>query len=163
LNTIKTSQLRNPINTPHPVKRCGDLGAKTENKMKTLNQLAEEGNRFAVVKIDETKYWAESVINKVMGEIYGVYLVDLTAPTHLCSIEISYPATNLKNFVPEPGTLGEDELFETEQSPENLREDYVYFTGTSALEVVKLYGADKYPEESFEEMEEYEMCNPSVC
>lgn len=42
-----------------------------------------------VVKIDETKYWAEDIIEKA-GRIFGVYIYDKNRRVHCCELTPSY-------------------------------------------------------------------------
>lgn len=125
--------------------------------MKTLNQLAGEGVQFVVIKIDETKYWKDEIKDKAC-KIEGVYLIDLTEPTHLCEISVSYPGTQLKNFIQNFEAFSEDELTELER--EEL-EVCKYFHGNSEFNIEAEYGSEEIMD--FEEVLEYEQCNPTIC
>lgn len=125
----------------------------------SLNQLSNEGYTFAVIKIDETEYWREDIA-KAARLIYGVYLVDLTEPTHCCELSTSFPAENIKNFFPHPSQdLPEDTLLEYEYSSEYLREDVIYINGSNKYKVEKLYRSE---DGNKDEIIEYEFRNPSV-
>lgn len=125
--------------------------------MKSLNQLSNEGIRFIIVKQDTTQYWKEDIVKKA-GKIECVYIVDLTQPTHLCELSVSYPAQQLKNFVENFEAFDEDTLTELER--ENL-EDCKYFTGNSTFNIEREYGNEELME--FDEIFDYENANPSVC
>ncbi len=53
--------------------------------------------KACVVLVDETKNWDSNIQKKASGKIYGLYVIDLTSPTHLCSIQINYPAYWIAN------------------------------------------------------------------
>jgi len=53
--------------------------------------------RLAVVAFNETSNWADEIQAKAKGPIYGVYLVDLTEPTHCCSFQLDYPCYFISN------------------------------------------------------------------
>lgn len=99
--------------------------------------------RAIVVKVDETNHWAEEIQQKAKGKIYGIYLVDLTEPTHCCSLSIDYPAYFIKNHFENvefwQDSLGNwlnnaDELFELEF--EGGVDSGRYFSEHSSFEVV---------------------------
>ena len=127
---------------------------------KTLNELSNEGFAYAIIKIDETEHWHE-LFAKAAGKIYGVYLVELNKPTHCCSLSVSYPSENIKNFIPNPPEyLPEDTLFEYEYNSDYLRQDCLYLDGNSVFEIAKLYNEQ---DGDLEQILEYESGNPSVC
>lgn len=126
-----------------------------EKTFKTLCQLEKEGVKFAVIKIDETSYWKKETAKKAK-QIFGVYLVDLTQPTHLCSIETNFPAQCIKNFFVETKGFNEDDLTQFELQ-EGIDGEWRYYLENSTFEVVK-----EYCEGEYEEAIEYEQGNPSV-
>lgn len=127
-----------------------------KKQIKSLNDLSNEGFTFAIIKIDETKYWREDIRVKA-DKIFGVYFVDLTEPTHCCELAVSYLAESIKNYFENPKNITEDELTECELCEQGLGE-ISYLSGSSTYHIEKLYkDTDK------EEIMEYERCNPTVC
>ena len=129
-----------------------------KKNLKSLNDLSNEGYTFAVIKIDETEHWRED-IQKQADKIFGVYLVDLTEPTHCCELSVSYPADNIKNFFENPRNISEDELTENELMANGIGE-ISYLSGYSHYQVEKLYRAEDGDKE---EVMEYESGTPTVC
>lgn len=123
--------------------------------MKTLNKLSNDGIRFVVVKRNENSYWKEDIIIKAIN-IEGVYLIDLTQPTHLAELAVSYPYECIKNHIQNFEAFSEDEL----TALENESLEPGYFNGGSTFSIEKQYTD---PELSFEDAMEYERCNPTVC
>lgn len=118
----------------------------------SLNELANNPeNKFVVVAIDETKYWHED-IQREAKQIDGVYLVDLTQPTHLCELAISFPATFLYNFF-------HDTMSEDSYSWECFNGEDCYLKGSNRYHPRKIYGS----EYTLEEIVDYEAGNPTVC
>lgn len=122
---------------------------------KSLNQLANSRNKFIVVTVDETYAWREDIQEKAK-KIEGVYLIDLTKPTHCCELAVSYYATFLSNFFHNRDAWDDDEL--TTMELDNGDEPGHYFSGSSIFNVVK-----RYTSGTLEDTEEYERCNPSYC
>jgi hypothetical protein len=126
-----------------------------KKNIKTLSQLANGRNRFAVIVIDETKYWREDIKLKA-GKIEAVYLVNLQEPTHLCELSISFPAIQLSNRIKNFEKFTDDELTELENQ---IEYSCSYFAGNDTpSKLIKLYN---YGTE--DEIEEYEKCNPTYC
>ena len=100
--------------------------------MKTLNQLATNPRlRYVVVNRLETRFWSEDV-QKNIKRAYGQYLVDLTEPTHLCELAVSYPVYWIRNeFV--GSKFDEEKTFELEIQNES---DFEYWRGDSFAEPV---------------------------
>lgn len=121
----------------------------------TLAEMAATGNKWAVVCINETGFYKADIIRKAQ-RIDGVYLVQLDAPTCLCSPAICYPAISLKNYLHNVECFTEDEIFKLE-TDQTLNEWRYYSEGYKA-ELVKYY-----KDETEEEVIEYEAGNPSVC
>lgn len=124
-------------------------------KNKTLNELANSGNKFIVVTRNETEFWREDIA-KAAGKIEAVYLIDLTKPTHLCELAVSYYATFLSNFFHNRDKWDDDELTEMEMN--NGGEPGCYFTGSGVFNVKKRYRTG-----TLEDAEERERCNPTYC
>ncbi len=122
--------------------------------MKTLTELSNDGIKFIVVKIDETKYWHEDIA-KLAKKIEAVCLVDLTQPTHLCELAISFPYTEISNFFECADGIDEDKLFEFEYQELGTG----YFKGDSTFKIEKAYNDER----DFEEVLENEQCNPTIC
>lgn len=127
-----------------------------EKMIKTLKQLEAEGVKFAVIKIDETLHWKDNIAKKAK-KIFGVYLIDLTQPTNLCSPEINFPAQALKNFFTKIKGFNEDELTQLELH-EGIDGEWRYYLENSSFEVAKEYRVGEY-----EDVMEYERGNPTVC
>lgn len=126
---------------------------KQTTNTKTLTELSNEGIKYVVIKRDETDMWRWDIVKKA-GKVYGVYLIDLTQPTHLCSIRISFPWEIISNHVKNSKRFTEEELFVIEHPCDNG-----YFDGYSVFDVVKIYNDER----DFEECMENEQCNPTVC
>lgn len=129
---------------------------------KTLNQIANNRrNKFIVVTVDETENWREDIAEKAK-RIDGVYIIDLTKPTHLCELSVSYYAIFISNFFHNVDAWrdGEDNVTEElcEMERDNGGEFGCYFSGNSTFEVKKVYSSG-----TVEDAEEYERCNPTVC
>lgn len=122
----------------------------------TINELAATGNKFAVVAFDETNNWRTS-IKKKAGTIEGVYLLILDEPTYCCEITPSYYGVFLRNFFESTEGFDEDELTEMERDNGGVDEGS-YFNCYSTPKLIKFYA-----EGELEDIEEYEMCNPSYC
>lgn len=123
--------------------------------MKTLNQLAAEGIKYVVIKKDDTAMWQPEIQAKAK-KIWTVALVDLTQPTNLCEVAISYPYEEIKNFF-EDITEGFDDEIIWEHEHAELTTGY--FTGNSTFIVEKEYNDER----DFDECFENENCNPCVC
>lgn len=124
--------------------------------MKSLNQLASEGIKYAVVKVDNTQYWHDDIKVKAK-KIWTVSLVDLTQPTNLCEISVSYPFEELRHFFEDiTEGVNMDDIYEHEYAELSSG----YFSGGGVFNVVKMYD-DK--EMDFDQCFEYENGNPSVC
>jgi hypothetical protein len=119
--------------------------------IKSLDELAskrkrnEGATRLVAVAVDETHHWAEEIQKKAKGPILGLYLVDLTEPTHLCSLDYAYPAYFIQNHFTDVSAWrgedgewldgGEDELAELESNGGD--EHVTYFNRRSAYVVLK--------------------------
>lgn len=123
--------------------------------MKSLNHLANEGIKYAVVKIDQTQYWHDDIKAKA-NKIWTVSLVDLTQPTNLCEISISYPYEELKHFFEDiKEGFSIDDIYEHEYAELSTG----YFSGSGVYNVVKTYDDER----DFDQCFENENANPSVC
>lgn len=125
------------------------------NRKQSLNVLSEEGNKFAVIAIDETSHWRDDIAEKAK-KIEGVYLVNLTEPAHCCELAVSYYATFLRNFFTNRDAWDDDKLTDLEM--DNGGQDGMYLTGSSVFNVKKLYS-----EGTEDDAIEYEQGNPSYC
>jgi hypothetical protein len=126
----------------------------------TLRELTRESKynnvKAILVKIDETQFWSEDIQIKANGKIFGVYLIDLTSPTHLCSIEINYPAywvfnhfENISAWQDNNGEWlpdGDSELTELERTNDS---EVSYYTENSSFEVIEKI---KYKRTEFNEL-----------
>lgn len=125
--------------------------------MQTLKELADKGVKFATINIDETLAWSDEVRAQANNApILCVYCVNLTEPTHLCEITVSYPAEWLQNFVTNTEGIDENELAEIEYRNDT---DPCYFQERNRYEVTR----EDSDAESFEDYLENERANPSVC
>ena len=129
--------------------------ANKKNATKSLNDLCNKRNKFAVVVIDETENWSKNIAYKAK-RIDGVYLVDLTKPTHLCELSVSFYATFISNFFHDRDAWDDDAITELERF--NGYEDGMYLAGNSVLNVAKIYHSG-----TLEDAEENEKCNPTIC
>jgi len=122
---------------------------------KSLNQLANEGVKFVVIKKDDTNYWHEDIQAKA-DKIWTVSLVDLTQPTNLCELSVSYPYEEIKHFFEgiREG-ITDDDICEHEHAELSNG----YFAGNSIFSIEKVYNDER----DFDECFENENCNPSVC
>jgi hypothetical protein len=127
-----------------------------KTKVKSLLELANRRNKFAVVVCDETEYWREDIAKKA-GKIEGVYLVDLTKPTHLCELSVSFWAKHISNRVQNYEAFDEIELAEIEAS--NYESD-CYYSGRSTFKIAYLFTQKGITED---EAFESELANPSYC
>lgn len=109
----------------------------------TLSELEANGNKFALVKINETRFWREDIAKKA-GEIYSYYLVNLTEPTNCCEITVSFPAYWQYNRVKNTANFSEDELTETELLNGGDAEGFMYIRENSSFEVVKIWSESVY-------------------
>lgn len=130
---------------------------------KSLNELANNPrNKYALIAIDETEYWRDDIREKANCKIFGVYMVNLKEPTHLCSFDVSYPAEWVKNFFESSEGWNEDdesemdELVELEMTSED--DGFQYLSGNSVFDVRKMYNSG-----DLEDAMEYERGNPTVC
>lgn len=102
--------------------------------------------KACVVLVDETKNWSEEIQKKARGKIYGLYVIDLTSPTHLCSIQIDYPAYWVANHFEDVSAWqdsegnwldsADSEIFNYEH--DNGGEYVTYFSRSSSFECVAL-------------------------
>lgn len=123
--------------------------------MKTLNELSNEGIKFVVIKKDDTQYWQPEIQAKAK-KIWTVALVDLTQPTNLCELSVSYPYEDIKHFFEDiTEGISDDEIFEHEYAELSAG----YLKGDSQYEIAKSYNDDR----DFDECFENETCNPTVC
>jgi len=123
--------------------------------MKSLNQLASEGIKYVVIKKDDTQYWQPEIQAKAK-KIWTVSLVNLTEPTNLCELAISYPFEEIKHFFEDiTEGISIDDIFEHEYAELTAG----YFRGDSVFIVEKMYNDER----DFDECFENENCNPSVC
>lgn len=121
----------------------------------TLAQMAETGNKWAVIAINETGFYRADIIKKAK-RVDGIYLVELDKPTCLCSPAINYPAIRLKNFLHNTEGFTEDKVWELEM--DCVLDEWRYYSEGYKAELVKYY-----KDETEEEVIEYEAANPSVC
>lgn len=78
---------------------------------------------FYYVKVDETEQWRED-LQKKAGKIYGIYLIDKNRIVHAASLQGSYEAHFIENFIKNSDNFEEEELTELEKmtnSDENIR------------------------------------------
>jgi hypothetical protein len=123
---------------------------------KNLNALANNRrNKFALVVIDETSNWRDDIAAKAK-KIEGVYLIDLTKPTNLCELAVSYYATFVKNFFQDREAWDDEQI--TELESDNGGEPGMYISGNSVLKVAKMYQSG-----TLEDAEENERANPTIC
>lgn len=130
---------------------------KTAQKTQTLHDLTKDLVRpasWCVVAINETYMWKDD-IQKKAGKILGIYFVNLMEPTHLCSIDISYPATFLYNIIENVENFDEDELCELEMNDGG--QDGSYFGEYTHFEtVIPSYMPASWFEEAKQEGENWE-------
>ena len=113
-------------------------------------------NKIVIVAINETKYWKDDLQAKAK-RIDCLYMVDLTKPTHCCSITLSYPAVALRNVIQNFEAFTEDELMNLENI-EGIDGECRYFDEYfTNFTFVKAYNDG----ETTEEVEDYEASNPS--
>jgi len=121
----------------------------------TLAEMAATGNKWAVISINETGFYRADIIKKAK-RIDGVYLVDLKAPTCLCSPLVNYPAIRLKNYLHNTKGFTEDKVWELET--DQAASEYIYYSEGFKAELVKYHA-----EGTEEEILDMEAANPSVC
>lgn len=121
----------------------------------TLAEMANSGNKWAIVKINETGFYKADIIKKAK-RIDCVYLVNLHEPTHLCSIEVAYPLISLKNFMQETEGFTDDEIWEIEM--DQTMNEVRYYNENYKADLVKYYETGE-----LEEIADYEAANPCVC
>ncbi len=122
---------------------------------KSLNELANAGNKFLVITINETTNWSDDIAGKA-AKIEGVYLVNLKEPTHCCELAVSYYATFLRNYFHNRDAWDDDKITELEM--DNGGQDGMYLSGYSVFNVVKRYRSG-----TEDDVIEYENGNPSYC
>jgi hypothetical protein len=113
-------------------------------------QLNRINANYAVIRFNETEFWRDD-IKRHLDAAYGYYLVNLTEPTHNCSIQADYPAIALFNRFDfkEGHPYTEDEVFEMEM---DVREDVAYYNEYTTVEVCAV---DRGQFETEEQAEEY--------
>lgn len=121
----------------------------------TLTEMEKTGNKFAIVKVNETGYWNAAIIKKAK-KVECVYMVNLSEPTHLCSIEVAFPAISLRNVFEKTDKFGEDELFELEM--DQTCNEVRYWNEGCKAELIKYY-----KDETEEEVLDNEAANPAYC
>lgn len=122
----------------------------------TLAEMANTGNKWAVIAINETGFYRADIIKKAR-RIDGIYLVELDKPTCLCSPATCYPATLLKNYLHNVEEFTEDKIWELET--DQALAEWRYYSEGFKCEMVKYYGN----EYSIEDVLENEAVNPAVC
>ena len=126
-----------------------------KNKILTLAKMQESGNKWAVITINETGFYRADIIKKA-GTIDGVYLVNLSEPTCLCSPAVNYPAIRLKNFLHNTEGFTDEKVFELEM--DQALSEWTYYSEYYKANLVKYY-KDELEEEIFDN----EAANPCVC
>jgi len=127
-----------------------------QRELLTLAEMANTGNKWAVIAINETGFYRADIIKKA-GRVDGIYLVELDKPTCLCSPAINYPTTLIKNYLHNIEGFTEDKIWELEM--DQTLAEWRYYSEGFKCEKVKYYGS----EYSIEEILENEAANPSVC
>jgi|GEM_PF-6041837 len=125
---------------------------------KTLNQLAAEGIKFVVIKKDDTSMWIECIREKAKT-IETVCLIDLTHPTNLCELAISYPYSELKNFFTFKEDISQKDITAQLDDSEYAELSEGYFNGSSKFHIERIYNDER----DFEAVYENEQCNPTIC
>jgi DNA polymerase III gamma/tau subunit len=120
-------------------------------KMKTLNQLSNEGVKYVVIRKNETEFWRDDIVKKA-GQIHCIMIVDLTQPTHLCELAVSYPYDEIINRVQKWDLMDDDELNEIER---DINFEGGYLKGNSTFEIITQYNDER----TYEEVRENEDCN----
>lgn len=119
---------------------------RTKQRIERLSDLAKSGRiKGVVVAADETEYWDDDIRKKANGPIYGIYFIDLTQPTHCCSITVDYPAyficnqfSNVSAWQDENGDWlpgADSELTEYEMCTDDP--EVTYFTASSSFSVIE--------------------------
>jgi len=126
--------------------------------MKTLNELSNEGVKFVVIKKDDTTMWHDDIQAKVIM-IETVCLIDLTQPTNLCELAVSYPYEEIKNFFTFKTDISEEEQNNQLEESEFAELGNGYFNGGCKFKISKVYDDER----DFEEVMENEQCNPTIC
>lgn len=127
---------------------------KLSNTLLSLNEMAANGYRFAVIAIDETEHWRKDIAMKA-GKIEGIYLVNLTEPTHCCEISVSFWAHHLRYFITNVESFTDDEIADLERKES---ESDCYLSGSNRYYPKKLYRSG-----SLADLLERESANPTVC
>lgn len=122
---------------------------RKKKRIARLKDLAKSGRiKGVVIAVDETEYWSEDIQKKANGPIYCLYFIDLTQPTHCCSIEVNYPRyfitnqfSNISAWQDADGNWlpgGDTELTELESNSGDETVSYVLENTTCAIvETVK--------------------------
>lgn len=126
-----------------------------QNEILTLSEMEKTGNKWAVVKVNETFYWKTDIIKKAK-KIECVYLVNLSEPTHCCELSVSYPTVSLRNVFEDTTHFTDDELFANEM--DGTLNDWQYWNENVKAELIKYYA-----DESEDEVIENEAANPCYC
>lgn len=133
----------------------------TENK--TIGQIFEENQAtYILISIDELRYWIPSVKNK-LNAAYCIYLMK-NEPTHICSINIDYPADAMYNSFDIKDEFNENDeikndLYESEI--QNLDTEITYYNENFIPhEYYIIDNSEDY--ETEEEMKEYYTCNHMI-
>ena len=120
------------------------MNTKQILKVPTFHDLTKDLERpasWAIVAIDDTKYWHED-IQKMAKKILSVWFVNLREPTNLCDPQINYPATYLYDVFVEQNELYDEDVY-------NDGEHFQYINEHTKLEEVIPY---YMPQEWFDEM-----------
>lgn len=117
---------------------------------KTLKTLEASGVKTVLIKTDETQYWRSDIVKKAK-KIFGYALVDLTQPTNLCSIQVSYAYEMVYYRVMNAEKFNEDELTEIE----NVVDDNGYYNDSENCQIVR-----EWSDMEFEDVKEMLVGNP---
>lgn len=103
-----------------------DLNESTSTDDSTTKPYRTVEPNLYVVKIDETKNWADSILDKIKehdtadkkSKIFGVYLVDKAEVTHMASLEGSFYLYWLYNIIELGDSADVQEVFEEDELSE---------------------------------------------
>ena len=126
----------------------------TAPQIATLKELEKQGIKFVLIASDETEHWRDD-IKKKAKKILTYALVNLTEPTHCCSIEVNFPRTDVYHRFKDISKFEFDnELFELERVSHD--DAFSYVLENSTVKVVSTWTG----EETEEEILDYLQGNP---
>ena len=130
------------------------MASAAAEQIETLSALEKQGIKFVLIASDQTKDWRDDIKAKA-EQILTYALVDLTKPTHCCSIEVNFPCTDVYHrFKNWQKFEFETELFELEQV--DFENEFSYVLENTSVRVVKVWTG----EETEEEILDYLKGNP---